>query len=77
MKVKTADEVKAQLSRRGISVRQWAKANDLKPTTVYEVLEGKQKGIRGEAHRAAVLLGMKEGELVSAHEVKNALRTRP
>ena len=31
------------------------------PATTYQVLAGRKKGRRGEAHRVAVLLGMKLG----------------
>jgi len=31
------------------------------PATTYQVLSGRKKGRRGESHRVAVLLGMKEG----------------
>lgn len=33
----------------------------LDPFTCYQVLSGVKKGTRGESHRAAVLLGIKEG----------------
>lgn len=39
----------------------FAKKNGLHPSTVYAVLNGQKKCLRGEAHRAAVLLGIKEG----------------
>ncbi|MDH0648068.1 DNA-binding protein [Pseudomonas sp. GD03858] len=45
----------------GISVMDFAKKNGLHPSTVYAVLNGQKKCLRGEAHRAAVLLGIKEG----------------
>ncbi|MDD5443804.1 MAG: DNA-binding protein, partial [Pseudomonas fluorescens] len=34
------------------------------PATTYQVLAGRKKGRRGEAHKVAVLLGMKEGIIV-------------
>lgn len=54
-------EARARLSRLGISTKDWAEQNDLTPSTVYAVLNGQKKCLRGEAHRAAVLLGIKEG----------------
>ena len=33
-----------------------------KPRHVYDVLGGRNKGLFGESHRAAVLLGIKDGE---------------
>lgn len=50
-----------RLQRQGISVRDWAEQNGLTPSTVYAVLNGQKKCLRGQAHRAAVLLGIKEG----------------
>lgn len=64
MGLRTADQVKAELQRKGISVAQWARAHDLEPLLVHEVLAGRKKGLRGNSHRAAVLLGIKEGEAV-------------
>lgn len=33
------------------------------PATTYQVLAGRKKGRRGEAHKVAVLLGMKLGTI--------------
>lgn len=63
-KLKTKDEVLEDFARKGISIRGWAIANGLKPTAVSGVLKGKRTGRIGEAHKAAVLLGLKHGEIV-------------
>ncbi|MNJ29603.1 hypothetical protein D3C77_241760 [compost metagenome] len=55
-------EARARLARQGISAKEWAERNDLSVSTVYAVLNGQKKCLRGEAHRAAVLLGIKGGE---------------
>lgn len=73
MRVKKADEVKADLARKGVSISRWATANGLNTALVYELLAGRKKGTRGEAHRAAVLLGLKAGEVVEERDVKAAL----
>ena len=73
MNTKTPEQVKAELGRKGISIAQWAVANSLSTFLVYELLSGRKKGNRGQAHRAAVLLGLKEGEIVEARDVKQAL----
>lgn len=73
MAMKTPSQVKAELERSGISVAQWATANSLNVMIVYGLLAGRRKGGRGESHRAAVLLGLKEGEIVQSADVKNAL----
>lgn len=54
-------QARERLAKRGISVKQWAKDRNLNPSTVYAVLNGQKKCLRGESHRAAVLLGIKDG----------------
>lgn len=76
MKIRTAGQARAELERKGISVMEWARANDLSYFVVSQVLNGRVKGTRGESHRAAVLLGMKAGELVAPDKVKDALAPR-
>jgi len=61
MNVKTAEEVKADLYRRGKSVRGVAREIGVSERIVWELLRGRIKGRRGQAHKAAVLLGMKDG----------------
>ena len=55
-------EARSLISRQGISAKEWAIKHGLTPSTVYAVLNGQKKCLRGESHRAAVLLGMKAGE---------------
>lgn len=54
-------QARNELDRRGQSVQEFAKQHRLNPSTVYAVLNGQSQGRRGEAHRAAVLLGIKDG----------------
>ncbi|GLO54790.1 hypothetical protein PPUJ20066_08260 [Pseudomonas putida] len=54
-----------RLELRGISVKDFAIEHGLHPSTVYAVLNGQKKCLRGEAHRAAVLLGIKDGSPTS------------
>lgn len=49
------------LEQRGKTVKGFARENHLNPSTVYAVLSGQSQCKRGEAHRAAVLLGIKNG----------------
>ncbi|ALZ28944.1 DNA-binding protein [Pseudomonas aeruginosa] len=55
------EAARKHISRLGLSVREWAERNGLGESTVYAVLNGQKKCLRGEAHRAAVLLGIKDG----------------
>tara|TARA_Y100001934_G_scaffold187652_1_gene221379 strand:- start:1878 stop:2204 length:327 start_codon:yes stop_codon:yes gene_type:complete len=52
---------RARLIAQGLSSKEWAELHGFKPSTVYAVLNGQQKCLRGDAHRAAVLLGIKRG----------------
>ena len=54
-------EARKRLENLGISTKAWAEQHGLNPSTVYAVLNGQKKCLRGEAHRAAVLLGIKDG----------------
>lgn len=56
-------EARARLELRGISVKDFALQHKISPSTVYAVINGQKKCLRGEAHRAAVLLGIKQGEI--------------
>lgn len=63
MKLRTAEEARADLQAKGISITQWAIANRFSPNLVFEVLGGRKKCLRGQAHEIAVKLGLKDGEI--------------
>lgn len=54
-------QAREALDKRGQSAKDFAEQNNLNPSTVYAVLSGQSRCRRGEAHRAAVLLGIKDG----------------
>lgn len=54
-------QAREALEKRGQSAKDFAAQHQLNPSTVYAVLSGQSQCRRGEAHRAAVLLGIKEG----------------
>lgn len=60
-KVKTPAEVKAEFRRTGKSAAAWAREHQFCPTLVRLVLDGKRPGHRGQSHKIAVLLGVKDG----------------
>lgn len=62
--LKTREQVRAEFDRRGQSVRSWAIVNGLNPAIVSGVLAGRLTGRIGESHRAAVKLGIKDGEKI-------------
>jgi gp16 family phage-associated protein len=59
--LKTAADVRADLDRRGKTIRDVAREIGVSDRVVYELLRGRFKGRRGQSHRAAVVLGMKDG----------------
>ncbi len=63
MKLRTAAEARAELQAKGVSITQWAIANKFSPILVFEVLGGRKKCVRGQAHEIAVKLGLKAGEI--------------
>jgi len=58
---KTREQVRREFDARGVNVAAFARDHGLDETVVYQVLGGHKKGRRGEAHRAAVVLGLKVG----------------
>ena len=63
--IRTAAQAKAWLEHQGKSVQEFAREHGVDPATTYQVLAGRKKGKRGEAHKVAVLLGMKDGIITS------------
>ena len=52
--------VRARFDASGTSVADWARENGFAPNRVHQVLAGRGKWLRGETHRIAVALGLKE-----------------
>ncbi|OIO54631.1 MAG: hypothetical protein AUJ55_11710 [Proteobacteria bacterium CG1_02_64_396] len=50
--------------RVGRSINAFARDLRVHPNTVHEILSGRKKGLRGDAHKVAVVLGLKEGEIL-------------
>lgn len=57
----TLEQARTQLDREGTSIAEFSRAHGLNKNLVSDLLNGRKKGKRGEAHRAAVLLGIKDG----------------
>lgn len=62
---RTAEQVKSEFKRKGVSISAWALANGYSTNLVFEVLAGRKKALRGQSHKIAVALGLKEGEIVN------------
>lgn len=66
--LRTREEVLAAFERKGLSISAWAKSHGLPPAVVIGVLRGTRKDRIGQGHKAAVLLGLKEGEVVESKD---------
>ena len=53
-------EVKERFAFKGVCMTDWARRRGFAIQTVYDVVNGRLAGKRGEAHRVAVALGLKE-----------------
>ncbi|CAK7016588.1 hypothetical protein CUZ56_02673 [Saezia sanguinis] len=61
---RTVREVLAEFNRRGITITEWASHHQFSRVLVYAVLRGDRKCLRGQSHRIAVALGIKDSELL-------------
>lgn len=64
------DRARRELDEAGISVSEWARANNFSRATVVDVLLGRRAGHHGEAHRVALALGLKQGRVADAKGFK-------
>lgn len=60
----TPQEAAESLHAKGLSVNKWSLINGFNPQIVRTVLANKSKCRIGKSHKIAVLLGIKEGEIV-------------
>ncbi|MCH5548439.1 DNA-binding protein [Pseudomonas syringae pv. syringae] len=72
--IRSAAQAKAWLDQQGKSVQEFARENCIDPATTYQVLAGRKKGRRGEAHKVAVLLGMKIGTIPNSEALHEKAR---
>lgn len=68
MPLKTRQQVREELARKGQSISGWARANRYSTGLVIEILNDdernpRRKCLRGESHNIAVALGLKQGEV--------------
>ena len=61
---RTVQQVRAEFCRKGISIGSWADENGFSRTSVNQVLTGRNSASVGVGHKIAVLLGLKNGEIV-------------
>ena len=60
-KVRTIKEAREDFHRSGKTVAVWARENGVSAALTYMVLSGKRRCLRGQSHRIAVKLGIKDG----------------
>lgn len=61
--MKTSEQVRADFRQNGVTVNAWAKKHGFRPQAVSLVINGKLKCYYGNAHKIAVLLGLKAGDV--------------
>jgi gp16 family phage-associated protein len=64
MAMKTKEQVIDEFRTRGDTVPDWAERHGFHVESVRSVIYGKSKARRGNAHKIAVLLGLKDGEII-------------
>ena len=61
--IKSIRQVREEFSASGISIASWARDNHFSPDLVYRILKNNRIPQRGESHKIAVKLGIKEQKL--------------
>ena len=61
--LRTPEEIRQEFAVRGIAISSWAREMGFSPGLVYQVLAGRLRCVRGQAHQVAVTLGLKAGEV--------------
>jgi gp16 family phage-associated protein len=74
--IKTREQVLDDFKSAGITLSEWARANKFNRMTVVDLLRGARQGLRGESHRCAVALGLKDGVVVELASFKPAPQRR-
>lgn len=59
--MRTSQEVRSKLQKRGLSIADWARQNGFTPELVHQVLNSNKIPVRGKSHQIAVKLGLKDG----------------
>lgn len=68
----TPQQVRLEFLRKGQSIGSWADKHGFDRTTVNQVLTGRNAATRGVGHKIAVLLGIKDGEILEGEGHDNA-----
>ena len=60
---RTPEQIRREFAVRGIAISSWAREMGFSPGLVHQVLAGRLRCVRGQAHQVAVILGLKVGEI--------------
>lgn len=70
---KTLAQIREAFDTHGVPIATWARTHGVEPMCVHDLLRGKSAGRRGASHRAALLLGLKEGKVIDVKSFKPTL----
>lgn len=73
---KSAKRARKAFAVSGIPVAEWARNCGFSANLVYQVLDGKRKCLRGQSHRIAVALGLKDGADLTVEQLTALLNTK-
>lgn len=62
--IKSIQQVKDDFSTNGKSIAEWARDNNFSPDLVYRIFKTNKIPRRGESHKIAVKLGIKEHKVM-------------
>lgn len=58
--IKSIKQVREEFLNAGVSIAEWSRDNNFSPDLVYRILKNNKVPQRGESHKIAVKLGIKE-----------------
>lgn len=61
---RSPQEVRTEFLHKGLTITKWATDHGFDAATVSQVLSGRNLATRGVGHKIAVMLGIKNGEIV-------------
>lgn len=67
--VRTTEDVRREFAMRGLSIAAWARLHGYSCQLVYQILGGQKPCLRGQSHRIAVHLGLKQGLIGSIQDI--------
>jgi gp16 family phage-associated protein len=61
VKLRSREQVREDFNKTGVSIADWAREHEFKYSQVVDVLRSDRQCRRGNSHKIAVLLGLKDG----------------